>query len=290
MYWSGSGALYDYLREYDEVDPVPGELRLWKEGGFCLSALARDFGDPERFRPALLAFLAKALCGIAPIGAWREVLASRFALAALRCDGDGGYAESCRRFAEEAARLSGAGPGGAAAFEGACSRLSESLVRRWSGYRGGFALLDNAIHIADVGALRLLGDATALCSFRDPRSNFAARWRENPRFHRDAGRFIEYYRATARSFDAALAASPALAARVRRVSFERFILSEEYRDSLARDCGLDPEARRRGSHFKPDASRRNVLNYLDFPDPEAIRRIERELGEYCLDPSSTGEP
>jgi len=294
MYWSGSGALYDYFREFEEIVPIEGELRLWKEGDFCLNALAATVGEPARFRHTLYDFISKALSGVAPISDWKDVLASRCALSAMRADRDGRYARACRRFAEEAMVAACSSPPDHAGFACAAARFSDSLARTWSKDaepEGGssIALLDNVVHLGAIGAIRLLGDTVALCSFRDPRSNFVARYRENPRFHRDAGRYIEYYRSTRESFERTLSYSPEISSMVRRVSFERFILFEKYRDGIASSCGLDPQRRRRGKFFRPDASRRNIANYEGFPDKEAIRRIERELGVYCVEAAKLTE-
>ncbi len=284
MYWSGSGAIYDYLREFEQVSPVDGELRLWKEGDFCLDSLSFQIHDREVFKQSLFRFLTIALTGTSPIANWREELASGYALSSSTAAIGVNYANVCRRFAEEAAACVQRNGDTESCFKKAASCLSDGLVVCWLGKRPEMALLDNVVHIGGIGAIRLLGNAIALCSFRDPRSNFVARWNENPRFNRDVARYIDYYKETIARFEAALARAPELSSVVHRVCFEQFIASEEYRDSLAIKCGLDLARRNKGRFFRPTASRKNIANYLDFPDQEIIKRIERELGEYCVEP------
>ncbi len=290
MYWSGSGALYAYFSEFSEIAPIPGELRLWKEGRACLLSLARAIERGEGAADILFAVLSVALAGIGPVERWRDALSSRLALAASRQDGSGAYAAACRGFVEDAALAAArGGPAGREEFERSAARFTDELVGFWKERSGRIALFDNVVHIGGIEAARLLGDATVLCSFRDPRSNFVARWNENPRFDRDVGHFIEYYRDTRDAFERTLRGDPSLAAKVVPVSFERFILSEGYRDGLAERLGLDTSARAGGTRFRPGTSRKNVFNFMDFSDTEAIRRIERELPGYCVDPASVLE-
>src|SRR6056297_95698 len=289
MYWSGSGAIFDFLREFDQIAPVYGELRLWKEGDFCLRSVQdRLNGPPEVYRRRLLRFLLIALLGVSPVHNWQEQMAVDYALAAARSDIRGTYAAVCRRFIQNAASI--ANEDSVEAFTAAAGRLTDGLARLWSDSRAGDTVLfDNIVHIGAVDAAGLLGEqAKVLCAFRDPRSTFAARWFENPRFDRDVEGFIAYYRHTVENFERTIASRPDLAEKVVSVSFERFVLSEQYREELAASCGLDTHRRQKGSLFNPEFSRKNVRNYENFPHQELIQKIERELGEYCYD-FSTGD-
>ncbi len=283
MYWSGSGAIYDYLREFDQISAVDGELRLWKEGDFCLNALENQLADSVNLRKGLLRLLTVALAGISPVSNWQEELAVRYALSCSREDLEGEYARSCRLFIEDTLALVNGTSDASRKFISAASTFSDRLAGYWTNSSPNTVLLDNVVHIGAIKAIRLLGEARALCSFRDPRSNFVARWYENPRFHRDVDRFISYYRATRQSFDQTITDSPEIAACVTRVRFEDFIKSADYRDSIAVACGLDLKRRKKGLYFKPDASKKNILNYSVFPDQYAIRKIEKELDEYCVE-------
>jgi len=278
MYWSGSGAVYAYLREFDQVSEVQGELRLWKEGDFSLNSLSRRVDNHEEFKPGLQKFLFTALTGTGPIHNWQEQMASYYALKAARNDSYGLYARVCRTFIEEALTISGKNK-----FTRAAARFSNNLALLWGGTDGKTVLFDNIVHIGEIEAVSLLGDTKVLCVFRDPRSNFVARWYENPRFHRDVDQFIAYYRDTVQSFNSTVSGAPAEFKNVMRVSFESFIRSEKYRNTIADFCDLDLKKREEGKFFKPSASLKNTTNYRKFPDQTAIRKIEQELGEYCTD-------
>lgn len=281
MYWSGSGAIYDYLREFDQVAAVPGELRLWKEGDFCLNSLASRLTDVDGFQQALQRFLAIALLGTGPIYNWQEEMAADYGLRAARSDVDGRYAQVCRKYFQA---VCGNGSGfsiSESLFTESSIQLTDGLARIWGGSDKDFVLFDNIVHLGSIETVRFLGDATVFCAIRDPRSNFVARWYENPRFHRDVDLFIEYYRDTLNHFRRTLSASAGISAKVKKVSFEQFIASKEYRDELALSCGLDLDRRKKGRHFQPKLSGKNIMNYHAFPDQGAIRKIEAELGQYC---------
>ena len=282
MYWSGSGALYAFFREFEQVNAIPGELRLWKEGDFCLNALAMRLVQGSDFHSGCRRFLVTALTGIGPVYSWQEEMAVAQGLQNLRNDVDGSYAGLCLQFFNiickrpVALHLND--------FRLAAGTFSAGLAILLGRKSTGYPLFDNIIHIGGIEAAHLLGKVRVFCTFRDPRSNFVARWYENPRFHRDVHRYIEYYRNTRIGFEKALAEDVELASKVSKVGFEQFILSKEYRESLALDCGLDLSRQKAGSHFNPGLSFRNVYNYHSFPGKTELSLIEHELGEYCIDP------
>ncbi len=278
MYWSGSGAVYAYLNEFDQVSAVPGELRLWKEGNFSLNSLSQKIKKQVEFRKGLQHFLFTALTGTGAVSNWQEQMAVDYALKAAREDLNGSYAKVCRIFIEEALSVSNKDE-----FTKTAANFSDSLARIWGAGDNRIVLFDNIIHIGGIEATALFGDAKIICVFRDPRSNFTARWYENPRFHRDVERFITYYRDTVQSFDKEVSRNPAEYRNVLRVSFEQFVHSEEYRNTIADFCGLDLKRRKDGKFFRPLKSKKNTTNYKSFPDQAVIRKIEKELGAYCID-------
>lgn len=290
MYWSGSGALYAYFSEFEDIAPVPGELRLWKEGNSSLQALARALRTGSGYAETLARCLVLSMAGVAPVHAWADMLASRCALDALRSDREGLYVVACRDFVESVAGLCRMPVDeGLAALEKAAGLLTDRLAGLWATRSGSIALFDNIVHLGEIRAARLLGDATVLCAVRDPRSNFVARWNENPRFHRDVDRYIKYYRDTRRAFERQLAMDRRLASMLHTVSFERFVSCESYRDRLAQELGLDLARRKAGSRFRQERSAPNALNYRGFPYQDALVRIERALPEYCVDPAAFTE-
>lgn len=278
MYWSGSGAVYAYLSEFYQVSAVPGELRLWKEGNFSLNPLSQKIKNHEEFQKGLQHFLLIALTGTGTISNWQEQMASGYALKAAREDIGGSYAKVCRIFIEEALSVSNK-----TEFTKTAANFSDNLARNWGAGDNKMVLFDNIIHIGGIEAAALFGDAKILCVFRDPRSNFTARWYENPRFDRDLDRFIKYYRKTAQSFDEKVSKDPVKYKNIIRVSFEEFVRSEKYRDSIAEFCGLDLTKRKAGKFFKSSKSMKNTTNYKSFPDQDVIKKIEKELGAYCID-------
>ena len=172
MYWSGSGAIYDYLREFDQVAAVPGELRLWKEGDFCLNSLAARLPDVDGYQLALQRFLTIALLGTGPVHNWQEEMAAEYGLRAARSDVDGRYAQVCRNYFQT---VCGNGSGFSISdslFTESSIQLTDGLARIWGGSDKDYVLFDNIVHLGSIEAVRFLGDATVFCAIRDPRSNF----------------------------------------------------------------------------------------------------------------------
>jgi len=224
-----------------------------------------------------------ALTGIGPVYTWQEEMAVSQGLQNLRKDTDGSYATLCFQFFHKICRRPVALHMDEFRLE--AGKFAAGLTKLLGGKDAEYAVFDNIIHIGGIEAAHLLGKVRVFCAFRDPRSNFVARWYENPRFHRDVHRYIEYYRNTRTRFEQALTQDVELASKVCKVGFEQFILSKEYRESLALGCGLDLSRHKAGSHFKPESSIRNVFNYQSFPGKTELALIERELGDYCVEPS-----
>ena len=72
--------------------------------------------------------------------------------------------------------------------------------------------------------------------------------------------------------------------RVEIVQFEKFVLSEQYRQALAERLGIRTDQHKRHSYFKPWESARNVLLHEEYPNQNEIEFIRQELSEYCYEP------
>ena len=281
MLWSGSGALYDFFREFDGVRALRNEQRLWKGKPFGLNSLANYLVNKDEYKKALFSFFTVALTGMKPPGNWQETLASEIASEFMQKDFDGKYAEAGTYLIEKLAGMLNVRDYDY--FLKAASVFTDKMLNGVMGAGSGPVLIDNPVHAGNIEAFNLFNNAVLFCVFRDPRSNYVSRYYENPRFNRDPEGFVEYYRKTMTRFEERLKNRVRNPEKVIKVQFEEFILSEDYRRSLAVKAGLNLTAQKSGKHFKPHISAKNVFNYKIFFDQDIIKTIEEELNEYCLE-------
>ena len=290
MGWSGSSAIFDYLAEFDRVTAVKGESPFISRGAVSLASIDAALEEPAQLRAELIDFLFFNLLGFARITKQSDL--KEFAYARRRSLGEGQMAhldavlDYCRL---ARCLLQAAGPEDRRRAFAAMVKLV--VVRFAIGAEvpeGHYALMDNVAPIAQIGQIGFLTETTIYCCFRDPRSNYVSRLREDPLFTRTPEKFISDFgkrRAALEKRVEKSARDPATSCRFLRVQFEEFILSERYRDALARELGLDLAARQRHSRLKPWESLRNVMLHQEHEKPDEIALIEAELGGYCVEPA-----
>ena len=271
--WSGSGAVFDYLRSAHRIRPVAGEGRLL-EGRYGIVRLLRrsraDLKPAER-----IDLLRYCLLGFAPCNDWNDF---RHVLNARR--------SSCGPGAVEFARLSAlvleqlARPG-ARNEVGRWGRiLFDAAVEAQLGSRDGVPLLDNVVHIRHLDHLAaVVPHVTFIAVTRDPRDQYLDNLHSNPRFNPDPQRFITKYRRVRALLDTALDHHPS----VRAVQFEHFVLDAETRRLVTADLidsigGADLEAR-----FDHARSARNTGLWRVERDHPAVVQITRKLPEFLID-------
>ena len=283
MLWSGSGALYDFFREFDGVRALKNEQRLWKGKPFGLNSLANYLVNKDEYKKALLSFFTIALTGMKTPGNWQETLASEIASGFLKDDFCGQYAEAGNYLIRKLIVMFNDGNSDYDDFINAASVFTDRMLTGVMGAGSGPVLIDNPVHAGNIEAFNLFNNAVLFCVFRDPRSNYVSRYYENPRFNRDPEGFVEYYRKTMTRFEERLKNRVRNPEKVIKVQFEEFILSEDYRRCLAEKAGLNLTAQKSGKYFKPHISAKNVFNYRKFYDQDIIKTIADRLNEYCLE-------
>ena len=283
MLWSGSGALYDFFREFDSIGALKGEQRLWKGKQYGLNHIAENLDSLSEYKKNLMKFFTIPLSGMFPAENWQETIAAEAALNFIRSDRKGVYALAGSRFIETLVSMVKNGTPDYKIFVQESAKYADSMINALIGHDHRYALLDNAIHPGNIEAFNLFGNASVFCVFRDPRSNYVSRYYENPRFNSDPDDYIEYYLKTRNRFNDRIKNRVNNPERVYPVQFEKFILSEEYRLSLAKDLDLDLSVWRKHKYFKPHVSEKNVFNYRSFHNQKVIKKIEKSLEEYCVD-------
>lgn len=277
MGWSGSGAVYAYLSEFNSVVPVEAEFQHLS-GVVSLRTLREAAPEFKTYRTELLRFFGLTLFGFARFSDYQEYRSLNLANSYTLSNEGIRYARAINRTCRA---LAGAHDGKSLDL-GAFSRAAEQLLDGIPGAPespGAIPMYDNVVKIYRMEEIDYIRGATLLCTFRDPRSTYVALYNEKVKFRPDVKSFIKSYRAK-RERSAAAHERVAEKGRVITVQFEEFVSSEEYREAVAKDLGLSPTEQEKHAHFEPWVSIKNVRNFESFSDQRAIRRIEKELSEY----------
>lgn len=284
MNWSGTGALYDYFREFSCVKALPGEQRLWKESDY---SLLWGLNNTEKLNSGwlteyLLRLFLVPVTGLAVPRNWQDVLGASVGFENIRNDSGGLYSAAAAGFLNKILELNHNKSLDENSFLDCSVEFTDRIFNAVSGNFNGHILPDNSVHLSDIGSFRFFSNANLVCVFRDPRSNYAARFNENVRFNRDPEAFARYYRETREQFSAKKKSLGSVSDRVIEVQFEEFILSEDFRKKLASRLGLDFEGWKKHKFFRPNVSEKNVFNYRQFHDKKTMDYLADELGEFCL--------
>ena len=286
MGWSGSTALTDYFCEFPGVQAVRTEYRHI-EGNAGLKLLRRSLsGDPD-FASAFMDFFFANLLG-SQVLISGDKSASRTKLLVLGKHGQdyaNGALALCRTVQERAAE-----PDRRALLAEMGAITLRMIAETEQKQDAEVIIFDNLVHIYNLDLFSLFRDAAIFCCFRDPRSNYVSRLREDKRFTGSAEDFIESYRKRRAAIDRKIrrlareqgdGSEPGNV--LHQVQFENFVLSRAYRRDLAAKAGISLAQQDEFAHFRPWESERNVFNFETYEKPEEIRLIEHELSEYCID-------
>lgn len=274
--WSGSGALYDFFREFEGVTPVHGEFRHIEHSD-GLHGIKRK----RAFEPHAQAFFAKIALGLAAYddkGGYIPVQSARW------CAGNDSatYAEAVGNVLRAYGSFVEGGRQSPAPLQAATNALVDAVIEAILGCtpeHGKTFLLDNVIHCQNVALSDYLENFHYFAVFRDPRAQFAANMAENPNFHRDVPRFIKSYRDYRQKFERDQKNTQLKGGEITVVQFEEFVLSDDYRMALAGRLNIGAHISRH-KYFDPQVSGRNVRLHKAYADQDAIRQIEAALPEF----------
>lgn len=288
--WSGSGAVYDYLQEFNGVVAVAGESP-YIEGQSSLEAIHASLDDDRKLAERMLDFFFHALIGHGHFRSENDFKLFRQARTKLSSSDHETYLDSLEGWCALATAVCAAD---GQARQDLFFTLADYTINQFSIGRdilpGDIALLDNVVHIVNAGTcIPFLRNTALLCVFRDPRSNYVALVREAPYFRKNAVSYVEERKRRLPRCIRAAETAMSFANRsedrtVKIIRFEEFVLSHSFRTALAKDLGLDPKSQQRFSRFKPWESMRNVELHQEHPDQDEIRLIATELAKYCVEP------
>jgi tetratricopeptide (TPR) repeat protein len=288
--WSGSGAVFDYLREFENVIGIPVETQ-YIESNKGISNLIKNSKDKKDFSLALLDFFYHCMLGYCEYQdsesfkiffGPRSIMESELSLT---------YSINAHEISKLIALtlMNFSEPSGQE-----LKTLYNQIVNRLAinDLAGGdtYALLDNVIHISNIDIINVLEDVSVFCTFRDPRSNYVSLSRKRAVFNQSCEEFIEqelksYPRLLEKINDCTKNIDPNSKRKVFKVQFEEFVLSDEYRKYLAHQIGLDLRLQHKHKYFKPWESARNVMLHQEHEKQDEIDKIKLALMDYCVEPS-----
>lgn len=292
MGWSGSGAIFDYLAEFNKVTAVKGESPYLVRGEYSLRTIERSLDDCDALKTQLVSFFYSNVLGFDEIKQGKDLKAFSYARSRSLGRRQSAHFDAASVFCFLSGQLL------RESDSGKRREIFSSLVKLVVGRfaisvdvpEGNIAIMDNVVPIQHISIGSFLENTDIYCCFRDPRSNYVALVRENPGFHQSVSVYAKKRADSLKKLSALVEKKSGSGQGVQggcvihKVQFERFILSEAFRDEMASYLGLDLRDRKKHSKLKPWESMRNVVLHQEHPDQEEIRLIEKELGEYCVEP------
>ena len=333
MGWSGSGALFDFFREFADVYPIKEELRhiegipglnslnVLLKYPYLLSLMDRlkiynkdkrdmylnfvgsisskimnnafcrylflplSYKNPcfDAFRRDLLKFFGLTLLGYAQFECYADYKKTRLGKA-LNLSGNGQiYARGVHSFCRQIVKLVRSGQYKAHEFNRAASILLDAIARAKGADKNSIVLFNNIVHTQNVSAIEFLDHAHLFCTFRGPRSNYVARIHEDKKFVQNVQEYISSYKKARYGFQKLYNSLNHNKSAVHIVQFEKFVLSESYRNELAASLGLDLGTQEKYKYFQPWVSEKNVFLHETYENQDEIKAIEDALGQYCVD-------
>ncbi len=300
--WSGSGALYDALTDYDGLAVAPntpvdrymnactdnemtfvqspaGLGRLWR--------LARDQG--QLLKLDLWDTVRLHVLGGGAVG-YSEYKASLVARN-LRLLYGRRYTAVFRRLFERIEHSEQ--PLSLQRLREIFMDATEALSTLFAGREeasgrqaGGYAVLyNNAIFGPAIDMLEIFRNAKAAFVVRDPLDQFADRRAQDFKQWMSPSRYVTHYQESRASFGSGLRRlRPDLSEQVREVAFERFVLDEEYRKSVIAWLLEASQASRVRQRYEPERSARNIGIHAGMLD--AHESTVLDAGLYAWRPRS----
>jgi hypothetical protein len=289
--WSGSGALYDALTEYDCVSEGPDAV---------IDRYINECTGSETM-------FVQGSAGFGRI--WREVREkgrlSRFDLWELfRCHvlGAGGIGHTEHKGANAAAnmleRFGSRYTTAFLAFFEAVAALPEDAssddvlqILLWTTERlarvvtnpreGQSAIFNNAMFGPNIDMVEIFSNFRLAVVVRDPLDQYADRRAQDLKHWMTAARFIPFYRASRTAFqERKKGLRPEHSDGVREVEFERFVMDAAYRESIIEWMLEGCDKRRIHRKFEPERSRVNIGIYKRLLANEECDVIDRELRQW----------
>lgn len=169
-------------------------------------------------------------------------------------------------------------------FNNATNILLDTIAATKGAKKESVILFNNVVHVHKISAIEFIDNTFLFCAFRDPRANYVARIQESAGFTQNVHEYIVDYRKKRKKYFSVFNRLNHNKSCVYPVQFEYFVLSEDYRNRLAKKAGLDLSNQNKYKYLYPsEVSKKNVFLHETYENQDEIRAIEEALPEYCVD-------
>lgn len=289
--WSGSGALYDALTDYDSATAMPdlsidhhinectNNEMMFVQGTGGLGRIWRRVRDERRLdRMDLWELFRCHVIGLGAIGHTEHKCANAASNLLQRLGSR--YTTVYRRAIERIVAL----PNGAAAgdFRAILVDTTEQLTRVITGASNeSLVIFNNAMFGPNLDMVEIFANFRLAVVVRDPLDQYADRRAQDLKHWMSARRFVPFYRSSRNAFHSQRSKlPPALATAVREVEFERFVRDDKYRRDVIVWSMHGRVAQRVRGLFDKDSSQGNIGIHARLLSSRDRQTIEEELGQW----------
>ena len=293
MSWSGSSAVFDYLREFEETIIFPDEFQHFRKEGSIIS-IAKDLNNRDALRQSLLSFYFRNVIGQSASADKWENKAMKFARWMLLSASQRDVLAAFAVFIGKVIDTSVAGRLSPDSFQSYSQSYFRDLTRALAyGKRGRIFLCDNIIKINEIKKLNFLAPDFYFSVVRDPRDNFVARIRDDKSFNGNVESFITAYRKTREGMKSTceeLEVQLGQKVVTETIQFEDFVMQEATREQTAKKLSLCLDTHQQRSSFFPEQSAKNIGLFADQSWKKECRLIRKRLDEFCVVDEIRGFP
>lgn len=278
--WSGSGAVFDYLREFECVEPINGECPIISEGLVSFKSIVESCNDSSILIKKLvqLFFIVTFISDLS-LSPFRGVrnLYKRYKKHPVEYSNC--VIELSKVISKIIYNIKNNKP-----IENYIILLGDKLLNLVAAGlpNGKIVLYNNAIMAKNIDMFRYIQNFHVFCVQRDPRSNYVARVYENlPNIlsvNTFINRRIKYYN----TFNQKKSLLPQnfLEKNISIINFEDFVLNEKCRLNVLEKSNISiNEWKYKKKYFDQNVSIKNLKNFEQFEPQEDIRKISECLNE-----------
>ncbi len=291
-FYSGSGAVVDYLRGFEGLSKWPatqGDFRLDKIPG-GLADLYKRAESEGRLTPCdvvdfYLHLTGSAVTSAAPGKYNKREVVNRVSRNILKHDGSFAY---CREGIALFAQLYDFASSDCQNMSELRELLMHGLERMLDAAAGGIGanclVIDQGVTAWRLPIAHLVPPSNFIIVHRDPRDQYV----EAKLAHAKSGRkgwtvqsFADMYKSRRNMVDSSIATlETECGHRFLRIAFEDFVIAHEETSNRIRSFLRLGSETPMVQYFHPDISRRNIGKYRELMDTEEARQMENLLSEY----------
>jgi len=285
MNWSGSSAVFDFLREFDDAVAVETEIPHLSRGQFNLAQVWKVQNDADQLRTASIEFLFRYLFGFSKVREAMDFRIYKFARRKLFSSRACDYSQSVIECAVIVSAICSQSVTANAdvLIRALANIVLTKLVTSESVGDSKVLVLNNAVKAVNLSQDLPLTHSTAFSVFRDPRDCYVAEVQEK---HNLGIPVDPWIRSARRRYEIATsiigeAEQHGSRKRVIKIQFEEFVTSETERFRVRNLAGLESSSRsEQFTFFDAEKSQSNIDIFRNYDDEYGVSRIEKLMPNY----------